>query len=174
MYALCLSYGCDARINLKTYGPKCGTGRGRYGRPGMRPQEWRLNSLWVSGVKGWIFCGKYHRANHSHSRKEPNKAVQILNDKHPKSLTPVLDMAYVTSRLQSDSSTSNDEEVTTQWPQEDDEESDCSHIAYIAIDDLREIYCSLSNSSFIHGITEGGTRGYISTAIHADHTGTSH
>lgn len=81
--------------------------------------------------------------------------MQTLKGKLPKVLITVQHTAYVTSCLPSDSSTSDDQEVAAQWAEEDHDNSDCSNIAYIATDDLKEIERSLAMSTFLHGMFVG-------------------
>lgn len=90
----------------------------------------------MRGVNGCLVCGMNYRANDRHSCDELDKAMQRLRDKHHKALITVEDMGFVTSELQEETN-SEEQDVAAQWAQED--EFSKSEIAFIVSCDQRDV-----------------------------------
>lgn len=100
MYTLGQNFSGEAKRKIKTYrkrGYKAYRGNGGTAR--TRPNNWRIRSSWLRGVKGCFVCGRDHMTNENNSRAEVIAAIERLKKNHPSTLVSLADLDYITNEL---------------------------------------------------------------------------
>lgn len=155
----------DATRSVRSYGPSHYKNRGLGGRS-ARGGGRRPSSRWMGGMSGCFVSGKRHRANDRPPREELRKAVQRLNDLHPKSIIIIEEVAFLATHTDANAPT-DDEEENGQWAEGAEHDTGDSGMEFIADEDLRDVEHLLSNVKFIHGRTFCNKSGDEIDAMHA-------
>lgn len=174
LYTLRLSYGGDARRQIKTYGPWRGTFNGNNCERGTHrslpigTDPATPSKLgWILWYKGRFLCRLSHRAKIHQPRAELTAAINKRNPKLPSALVTVSDMAFVVDmRITEESTPDKSDGILAQWAEECDATSESS-MAFISEADFVDVGQHLATSSFVHGRTLPTTRSIALISMHS-------
>lgn len=157
-YTLRQNYGGDAKRRIETYGQRSqgfNHGKGPHAprrQVKTRPGQRRLNSRCRRGVKGSFYSVQSHRSIHWHPREDVTAAINKFNEWLPSALLTVSDIAYIVDLCINDQGDAGeDTKFIAEWVEEDEDDTENSSLAYVAIHDLISIELNLSSSPFVQG-----------------------
>lgn len=159
MYTLGQNYGGGAKRPIKSFIKN---------RPNFRASNRNNNKAfqrrgrpsWMQGIKGCFVCKGDHRASERHSKEEVTKAINTLKSRQPAAFLSQDDRHYIDEIFAAEcevgapgDSANSDYGDEADWADDGSESSDEVNFADIAIDDLANVECNLSNCAFLHGIS---------------------